>query len=65
MGQYKELWRNICWLTPDTPNPNSNAQCIGDAEDNANATMQEKGFDQFSEEWYKCAIDTYEFLVEL
>lgn len=38
--------------------------CIGDAEDNANDTAFEEGFEHGSERWYQVALNSYEFLMD-
>lgn len=58
---YREIWTEI-----DNPDATAEQQrCIRAAEENASDTsIEDDGFDLHSEDWYRVALATYEFLID-
>lgn len=57
---YRAAWSDTCATATTT----EERTCVAEAEENANASAFEQGFECFTEPWYRNALSSYEFLMD-
>lgn len=58
---YRDIWTEI----DNAATTAEQQRCVGEAEENASDTsVEDDGFELHSEDWYRIALMTYEFLID-